>query len=93
MRLVNVKERMPTEDDSDSAQEIVWVFVATHHDSDKSVFASHDHWDQGGFDNFISRHGLDISCSGVEICWLDTNQLSVPFVMQAPVSHVRRVEL
>lgn len=92
MRLVNVKERMPTERDCDSAFEVAWVLVYAGSFGTKNVFSAHDHWTHEGMRADIGAHAAAVE-DRIEVFWVDISGNPPEQPMQAPVSHVRRVEL
>lgn len=89
MRLVNIKERMPTEEDADSTGEVVWIAICTVEERQKR-------YDECGLGSWCGCH-LEAFKSKIaydpdadEIFWLEVNpKPALPEVK----SHIRKVEL
>lgn len=89
MRLVNIKERMPTEDDADSVGEVIWIAVCASSGGrkryDECALGS---WSGVHLEAFKSKIAYDPDTD--EIFWLEVN--SKPALPEVK-SHIRKVEL
>lgn len=87
MRLVNIKERMPTKADADSVGEVVWIAICTAGGKRYDECAL-GYWCGSQLEGFKSKIAYDPDAD--EIFWLEVNpQPALPEVK----SHIRKVEL
>lgn len=94
MRLVNIKERMPTVEDADTSREVAWVAITRirnlNNPSEVNRYTESASlvYDESGLQEFQDRIRYDPGLD--EIFWLEVH--SQP-VQQEIKSHIRRVEL
>ena len=93
MRLVNIKERMPTREDADSTGQVVWVAICdvyTRNGIGQFHHGSHNSYDRHGLESFRDQVGCDFDVDTDKIFWLEVN--SKPALPEVK-SHIRKVEL
>lgn len=89
MRLVNIKERMPTEVDGDAVGEVVWIAICT-------AEAGRRRYDECGLGSWRGIHleafKMKVSYDPDidEIFWLEVNPKPA---LSEVKSHIRKVEL